>query len=137
MRRRGIDHATPLIIRRPASRDDRALPWEDRGLTVVFRDGTAVLTEATAREEDEMPADLADALAQAAATGRDSSGRFLSVLEWLRQDGEPAESLPTPDEGLDGWTVWEPIAGSDDSGIDTRAATPGRTCSAYVCGTFT
>src|SRR5262249_21883474 len=123
--------------------------WEALGLVYVPCPGAPLLT--TRRQLDDwrgawtsadarrarrsdssaaapLSASIEDAIAQAAARGHDTSGRFRLAMDWLRgREGEwPAvsadrtgtetdSSLPAalglPDAGC--WTEWEPIAGGD------------------------
>jgi hypothetical protein len=106
-----------------ATRFPSGATWESIGLVAVtFQRGT-VLTTPRQRSiwradssNDELPASIATALADAFQTGQDASGRFRTVADW-------AESPPLNQSvllarlGGDGpdWTAWE-----------SREATPSR-----------
>jgi hypothetical protein len=128
LRESGIGPLTPL----PPS---AANPfWEGLGLVHVPCRAAPLLTTRrqweswqTAEAADVIPTAVEEAVAAAAQSGHDVSGRFRTVAAWLRA-GELADALPDgPDPryhaltsarlGPD-WTGWESLAGSrPDSGL--------------------
>jgi hypothetical protein len=121
----GANRATVLAVPgvpAPGQGEDRPDPWEAAGLVLVPVRAGALLTslaqaqrwQSETGEADEWPATIEDALAAAARDGRDSSGRFLSALEWLGDGAvRPSRSLlPGRTRALEGWTAWQPLASS-------------------------
>jgi hypothetical protein len=128
-----VNPKTPMAVRAPASPDDRALPWEARGLVAVPGKGAVLLT--SQREADrwlvgpdpQLSEDLEEALTEAVAAGQDPSGRFRTALNWLRgehpETKTPSPSLLSSKHDLDGWTQWAPVAGYENG--DTLIAVRG------------
>lgn len=127
----GLKPATPLGPKawEPGeSATGLAAPWEALSIGYVPSRPAALLTtrarlavwQMTAANEALVHGRLEEAVAEAAAFGHDSSGRFRTVPDWLQvyDQGEPAALQPNPAPDIwnplgTGWTEWEPLAGGD------------------------
>jgi hypothetical protein len=120
----GLTPATPL-----AEPGKESAPfWEALGLVHVACRPAPLLTtwarrdtwqRAAGRESDVVPPSVEAAVAEAAAAGHDTSGRFVWALAWARG------TVPAPrralgagpfDAAAPGWTEWAPLAGVADAG---------------------
>jgi hypothetical protein len=120
------------LIRPSASSD--APFWEWAGLVYVPARAAPLLTTRSeweawrtaahtdGRSDSALAASLEDAVADAVAKDHDSSGRFRTVTDWLRDQGRRLDK-PRLDTGdalkpaleflrAEDWTAWEPIAGT-------------------------
>ncbi len=127
LRRSGISPDRPLSVKR-LSAEDAAPPWAECGLTAVPIGSAIVLTTFPDRGGIHEPffSSLEQAVAAAVTQGQDSSGRFISALNWLRPENlSAATSGPTASTGpvpeASDWSEWEPVAGlADDCLIVVR-----------------
>jgi hypothetical protein len=114
--------ASPLALTRSPSTATSFQPWEQLGLVYVPCPHAPLLT--TVRQLRSwgaaLPADVEEAVASAATSGHDCSGRFRTAIDWLasesqgRAESDVPQSLVEP--GAD-WNEWEPIAGHGVDGI--------------------
>jgi hypothetical protein len=135
LREVGLAADSPVPLRPLAGADDRAAPWEERGLAAVPAGSVALLTTRRQREawrgaeepfglssdSEPLPEAIRRAVADAAERGQDPSGRFRAALTWLRPEAAPpraagAVSVPPAQPSLElaEWGEWEPVAGTDD-----------------------
>ncbi len=135
LREAGLATDSPVPFRPSESADDRAAPWEDRGLAAVAAGSVALLTTKQQRDAwygsgksfgppadtGPLPEAIRRAVAEAAEHGQDPSGRFRAALTWLRPEaaaprapGAGAVSAAQPSLELAEWGEWEPVAGTDD-----------------------
>jgi len=100
--------------------------WEALGLVHVPCRPAALLTtrrrldawQAAGRDAGTAPPSVEAAVAEAAANGHDTSGRFVWAVSWARRGAttpRPAASA-SPLDASPGWTEWEPVAGRGDDG---------------------
>jgi len=121
----GADRARTIA---PLSSADQAPPWAAWGLVAVPARSSLLLTTAGGRGaaiRAPLSESLEQTLAAAVARGQDSSGRFLSALNWLRPENAATPSVPPRWLGFGAdakdWSEWEPVAGlSDDTLIVVR-----------------
>lgn len=132
----GLTAATPLAV--PADPGKEAPPfWEALGLAYVPCRPAPLLT--TRRRRDAwlaaghgagaVPPSVEAAVAEAAANGHDTSGRFLWAVAWARRGAalaRPPAAGASPFDARPGWTEWEPVAGTDDGGLTAVRREPVR-----------
>jgi len=95
--------------------------WEAMGLSLVPCNGSALLTTPQRAAwfranlfERSWPRSLEDAVRQATQSGRDRTGRFCTVSEWLESTVPSyADTMPPPPPGI---RVWEEWTSADASG---------------------
>jgi hypothetical protein len=95
--------------------------WEALGLVYVPCRAAPLLT--TRRRQDgwkaaggdagAVPPAIEAAVAEAAANGHDSSGRFLWAVAWARRRAAAAADSALGDPLAPGWAEWEPVAGAE------------------------
>jgi hypothetical protein len=137
----GLTPATPLPP--PEAGKESAPFWEALGLVHVACRPAPLLTtrarrdtwqQAAGRDGEPVPPSVEAAVAEAAAAGHDSSGRFVWALAWVRQTAAAPRRAAgaTPfDAAAPGWTEWEPLAGvADEGGLTTVRRDPVRAAGA-------
>jgi len=119
----GLRPSTKFMPPKKTAPGEQATPfWETAGLVYVPCPNGALFT--TQREWDKWHLGqsgsfmdvFAEAVADAAAYGEDTSGRFRSVDVWLRSgdDAGPQSPFHGIAESFPGWTEWETLATAAD-----------------------
>ncbi len=117
----GLTQQTLLL---EASGRDGSPFWERLGLVHVPCRPAPLLTTLRRRDDWQLggyasgtvPAAVAAAVAEAAANGYDTSGRYVWAATWARRNTSAGRLSAEPllfDATLPGWTEWEPVAGAD------------------------
>jgi len=120
-----------LLAPLAASARDGAPFWEALGLVQVPCRPAPLLTtqrrrdawQAAGHDAGAVPPAVEAAVAEAAANGHDTSGRFQWAAAWARRSPSVGRSPAGPwlfDASVPGWTEWEPVAGA---GADTALTT--------------
>ncbi len=128
----GLAPGTPL-----ESGKESAAFWEAMGLVHVPCRPAPLLTtrrrldawQAAGRDAGTVPPSVEAAVAEAAAHGHDTSGRFLWAVSWARRRGaaaRPAAGAALLDPVAPGWTEWEPVAGRGEDELTTVRREPVR-----------
>ena len=116
----------------PADAGKDAAPfWEALGLVYVPCRPAPLLTtrrrregwQAAGGEAGAVPPVIEAAVAEAAANGHDTSGRFLWAVTWARcRAALPVSAADSSlaDPPAPGWTEWEPVAGSEGDAARRR-----------------
>jgi hypothetical protein len=133
----GLAPGTPIVT--PAEPGKESAPfWEALGLVHVPCRAAPLLTtrrrrdtwrQAAGRDGEPLPPSVEAAVAEAAATGHDTSGRFMWALAWARRTAPaPRRASGTSpfDAAAPGWTEWEPLAGVTDDELLTVRRDPVR-----------
>jgi hypothetical protein len=144
----GVGPETKVKVLPLTSGQDQSPPWESLGLVALPARGAMLLT--TRRQHSawgagpRAPAAVEAAADEAAANGRDATGRFVLSLEWPTDaDGAPGTvaGVLSPEAALSDWTEWEALPGADPAaGIilvsDRTIAAAGLALAALLCAAF-
>jgi hypothetical protein len=133
----GLAPGTPIVT--PAEPGKESAPfWEALGLVHMPCRAAPLLTtrrrrdiwrQAAGRDGDPLPPSVEAAVAEAAAAGYDTSGRFVWALAWSRRTAPAlrrASGTSPFDAAAPGWTEWEPLAGVGDYELLTVRRDPVR-----------
>jgi hypothetical protein len=138
----GLTPGTPLAAAAEPGKESAPF-WEGLGLVHVACRPAPLLTtrrrrdtwqQAAGRAGEAVPPSVEAAVAEAAAAGHDTSGRFAWALAWARRTAAaPRRASGTSpfDAAAPGWTEWEPLAGvADDGALTTVRRDPVRAAGA-------